>query len=215
MKKAYSLLFKQCSKTLKEEIERQADFKTRIKRNGIKLLKIIEALCMSYKTTKYPINQMTQMVRTLYTMRQKKDKLFTDYIQWFKAARDMVETQWEGPIQMSWQYIKTLSMFDTTKTDNNTINGWYEEAWNHILDYIFLEGADKTKYGTVVKTLYTQHSLGNNQYPKTLEKAIEALSDHKFDQKYYDALKKRRDHDRNKNKEEEDIVNMLFTQFEG
>ena len=56
---------------------------------------------------------------------------------------------------------------------------------------LILEGADKTKYGTVVKTLYTQHSLGNNQYPKTLKKAIEALSNHKFDQKYYEGLKKR------------------------
>ena len=63
----------------------------------------------------------------------------TDYIQQFKAARDMVETQWEGPIQMSWQYIKSFSIFDAAKTDNNTINGWYEEAWNHTLAYIFLE----------------------------------------------------------------------------
>ena len=79
---------------------------------------------------------------------------------------------------MNWQYIKSLSTFNTTKTENDTINGWYEEAWNHTLAYIFLEGVDKTKYSTVVKTLYTQHSLGNNQYPKTLEKAIEALSNH-------------------------------------
>ena len=52
VKKAYSLLFKQCAKTLKEMIKRQADFKTRIKGNGIKLLKTFEALCMNYKTTK-------------------------------------------------------------------------------------------------------------------------------------------------------------------
>ena len=116
----------------------------------------------------------------------------------------MVETQWEGPIQMSWQYIKTLSTFNAMVTSDDVINRWYEEAWNHTLAYIFLEGADKTKYGTVVKTLYTQYSLGNNQYPKTLEKAIEALSDHKFGQKYYDTLKKQRDNDCNKNKDKED-----------
>ena len=46
-----------------------------------------------------------------------------------------------------------------------------------------------------------------------LEKAIEALSDYKFDQKYYDALKKRQDHDRNKNKDNEDIINISFAQF--
>ena len=87
-----------------------------------------------------------------------------------------------------------------TKTDNNTINRWYEEAWNHTIAYIFLDGVDKTKYGTVVKTLYTQHSLGNNQYSKTLKKAIKALSNHKFDQKHYDALKKQWDNDRKKQK---------------
>ena len=91
---------------------------------------------------------------------------------------------------MSWQYIKSLPSFDLNITDDDIINKWYKQAWNHVLAYLFLEGADKTKYGTVVETLYTQYSLGNNQYPKTLEKAKEALSNYKFDQKYYDGLKK-------------------------
>ena len=46
------------------------------------------------------------------------------------------------------------------------------------------------KYGTLIKMLYSQNSLGNNQYPKTLEKAMDVLSMHNFDQTYYNAARK-------------------------
>ena len=59
-----------------------------------------------------------------------------------------------------------------------------------MLVFLFTDGADKLKYGTIVNGMYTQHSLGNNQYPMSLEKAVDILSNHKIDKAYYEDKKK-------------------------
>jgi hypothetical protein len=44
-----------------------------------------------------------------------------------------------------------------------------------------MKGADWTKYGSILKNMVTQYSLGNDQYPKTLEVAVDVLTEHHFD----------------------------------
>jgi hypothetical protein len=47
--------------------------------------------------------------------------------------------------------------------------------------YLYMENADKSKYGSLLTQLQTQFSLGNNQYPQTIADANNLLSNHKFD----------------------------------
>ena len=62
-----------------------------------------------------------------------------------------------------------------------------------------MENADRTKYGSLLSGLATQYSLGQNQYPQTVEEATNVLSNHKFDQAYYDNKKKRSQGNNNNN----------------
>jgi len=48
--------------------------------------------------------------------------------------------------------------------------------------YLFLRSVSKTKCGSLLTTLQTQHSLGKEQHPDTVHKAVDILSQHRWDQ---------------------------------
>ena len=62
--------------------------------------------------------------------------------------------------------------------------------------FLLLRGSDQNKYGSMIKGLAQQFSLGNDQYPKTIIAATDVLSTHKIDQKYFDNQKKEREKSR-------------------
>ena len=47
-----------------------------------------------------------------------------------------------------------------------------------------MDNADESKYGSILKNLNQQFSLGNNQYPNSITKANSVLNNHKFDVVY-------------------------------
>ena len=47
--------------------------------------------------------------------------------------------------------------------------------------YIYVENSDHDKYGSIIQSLNSQKSLGNDQYPKTIFYMNHVLSNHKFD----------------------------------
>jgi hypothetical protein len=66
-------------------------------------------------------------------------------------------------------------------------------AYYQFMGYMYIENADKAKYGTLLSGLQTQISLGNNQNPHTLLEANNVLSNFKTDnqvrQKYSNSKK--------------------------
>ena len=64
--------------------------------------------------------------------------------------------------------------------------------------FLFMDNSDRSKYGTLLSGLETQHNLGNDQYPKTLVDAHTVLANHTFDKAYYNNKDKKRrsDHDK-------------------
>jgi hypothetical protein len=55
------------------------------------------------------------------------------------------------------------------------------KAFEQLMAYSYMEGADRSKYGSLLAGLQTQYLLGNNQYPQTITDANKVLSNHKFD----------------------------------
>jgi hypothetical protein len=66
----------------------------------------------------------------------------------------------------------------------------HEQANVRLMALMYLESADRNKYGTVLKGLMDQFSLNQDQYPKTINHATSVLSNHKFDEKYFELKKK-------------------------
>ena len=47
--------------------------------------------------------------------------------------------------------------------------------------FLFLRSATRSKYGSLLTTLQTQYSLGKDQYPNTITRAVDILSQHPWD----------------------------------
>jgi len=56
------------------------------------------------------------------------------------------------------------------------------QARSEFKTYLFLRSVSKAKYGSLLTTLQTQYSLGKEQYPDTIHKAVDILSQHRWDQ---------------------------------
>jgi hypothetical protein len=94
------------------------------------------------------------------------------------------------------------------------------KTFEGFLAFLYLENADKSRYGSILTGLNTQQSLGNDQYPKTITEANNVLSNHKLDT----PLKSRKEQDLNKQKSSmpmerdnsnEQEITLSFAQMEG
>mmetsp|Transcript_10213 Transcript_10213/g.14656 ORF Transcript_10213/g.14656 Transcript_10213/m.14656 type:complete len:92 (+) Transcript_10213:399-674(+) len=55
------------------------------------------------------------------------------------------------------------------------------KASEQFFAYLYLDNSDKNKYGSIIKGLSSQKSLGNDQYPRTIAETNNVLSNHRFD----------------------------------
>ena len=83
--------------------------------------------------------------------------------------------------------------------------------------FLFLDNADKNKYGSLITQLSMQQSLGNNQYPKSVTEATNVLSNHRFDTipSKINSKKKPTTDDTSSNKDKEESPSLSFAQLEG
>jgi len=117
-------------------------------------------------------------MKTLINVKQKENETLQDYTKRFKTARDVMKSHIGGPIILT-RFVENMPGYDKTKPDE--IVKLQEKAQSQFLAYMYLDNADKAKYGTLLTGLHTQTSLKNDQYPKTITEANNVLSNHRFD----------------------------------
>ena len=176
---AYGLIFAQCNKSLQSKIRGKEDFEEKIKNNPIELLRAIEMNATSYQDKRCEMKIVAEAMRTLMNTRQQEKESLVDYTGRFKSARDIFKDQIGGPLIIT-KYIKANKKDDN---DDDEKNESTDKAYRKLMSYIYLENADRAKYGSILKGLEEQFSLGNNQYPTTIRDAQSVLNNHKFDTK--------------------------------
>ena len=192
--KAFALIYGQCNKALQHKLQAGKDFEEVIKGDPIKLLDVISEHSMSYVENKYPFSTALDAIKNYINLKQTDDESLVDYTRRFKAAKKIMELQIGGELELpklakidpKWMEISDpADLTEDNRAERKT------RAYNKFTTFLYLENADGTKYETLLSGLATQYSLGTNQYPQTLEEATKVLSNHKFDQTYYDNEKKR------------------------
>ncbi len=96
----------------------------------------------------------------------------------FKTAREILESHLGGPIILT-KFVKTMKDYDPLdmiKTEDQI-----KKASEQLFAFLYLENTDQAKYGTLLKGLNSQKSLGLDQYPRHLSESNNVLSNHRFD----------------------------------
>jgi len=195
LKKAYSVIKKQyCSKTMENRIEEHPDFASKIVNDPIELLKAIKTLTQDTVRAQYPYLSMWTALRRLITMRQFDDESILDFVKRFKQQRDIVKSH------IGKKFLdEFVEHTENYRNENDPAKKakMKDGAFDRAMAVLLMDTADKNKYGTLMRGYISQYSMKNDQYPETVRDAVDVLSNHKIDQRYYDLKKKRRDERQN------------------
>jgi hypothetical protein len=176
--KSHALIWEQCSSGMQQKIENRDDYKTKIKGNPIELLKAIKQHALNYQEHRYEMSIIDNALRTVLLAKQKDDEDLATYTKRFKTACEVLEAQIGGPIILT-KFVKSMKDYDPSDADK--VKKCQETAFEQLLTFIYMNNADKKRYGSLMLNLRQQQSLKNNQYPKTIPEATNVLSNHKLD----------------------------------
>jgi hypothetical protein len=213
--KAYALLWEQCTKSMQGKIEANEKFESTIKGNPIELLELIQQNCLNYQKHRYDMSIILDSMKTLFNVTQKEHESCLDYTKHFKTARDVMKSHIGGPIILTKFVESSKSGYDKSKPTE--LPKFQEQLFSQFLAYMYLDNADKAKYGTLLTGLHTRTSLKNNQYPKTITKAYNIFSNHRFDNAGKQQTNKP-NHNNDKganNNNKEETPEMSFAMLEG
>ena len=184
MNKCFALIYSNyCTKTMRARIEEHPNFKTHIQDNPIALLEAIRENMHETQRAKYPWESMVNHLANCLNVQQREEEPLVDYVKRVKQLLDIVESLLGTDLFSD--FIGNQEVY-WNETNPDTQATMKLKAYQAFSACILFCGCDKSKYGSLIQDLNTQFSLGHDQFPKTLTKATEALSNHKFDPQYYD-----------------------------
>jgi hypothetical protein len=88
-------------------------------------------------------------------------------------------------------------------------NAMYKVAYPRWTAYMLMKNSDQGKYGSLMTSLTTQFSMGTNQYPEDVLKAVHILTNHKFHKR---EPKINNNNPKNKNWNNDDTASTITTQ---
>jgi hypothetical protein len=213
--KSYALIWERCNTTMQSRLEQRIDYKTTIYNDPIKLLKAIKEHALNYQETRYKMSIISDSCCALFGTKQRDGENLQEYTKRFKTSKEILESHIGAPIIIR-KYVESMKSYDPTNA--NIVDKLILQANEKFMAFIYLENADYKKYGSVLKNLNSQKSLGNDQYPSTLIETNNVLGSHRFDTnetqkkpKEKDQNHKEQDHQENNNS----IPPLSFAQMEG
>ena len=105
-----------------------------------------------------------------------------EFVKRYKQSRDGVK-RYLGTHIFD-EFIETSSEYKSIIGPNMATKqrAMKDEAFEEWTAFMLVKNSDYTKYGSVSKGFISQYSMGNDHYPKTLERATDILSCHRFDE---------------------------------
>ena len=229
MYKAYAFCGRNSAAQCKTKIAGQSDFDTEIYNNPIKLLIAIKEHSLNFQDSRYKMAIIADAIKVFMNIRQKDNESLQEYTWRFKSATDIMEWHVGGPItlrkyiKLSTDYKEDLKQYENENQNEKEKQNMNEEKYirkasSKLYAYTYLDNADKIKYGSILKNLNQQFSLGNNQYPKSITKANSVLNNDKYDTVYTKSKIDQRyqvSREKENANETEELLSSTFTQTEG
>ena len=191
--KYFGIIFNRCSKPLKAALETLTEFEAMDDNDDIPgLLKAIETLLHGNDGKgEYKYRVMARSMQTLINNHQYRSESVDDYYDRFMLLTAGAEQVW-GKLIPSTSRGKGKSATDQ------------EAAREQFLACLFLAGANRQQFESVVASLHNQYTSGiKDAYPKTVHDARNYLKRYVQPSKKSDNPPRQRDSDRNNNNQVE------------
>ena len=167
---------------MQSRIEEMSSFESEIKNKPIKLLEAIKEKMYDPSRVKYEYASLTDsMIRVLVGTKQEFNEDLVDYTKRFKQAKDIFKQSVGDNILDN--FIEHTKEYKDT-SDSNVQDNLKKKGFNKWMTYLYMKNADSTKCGSLITKFQTEYSLGNNQYPRSMTSATDALSGHRWDKQH-------------------------------
>jgi hypothetical protein len=211
MVKAFSLIMDEyVSPKMKTLIEEQADYKTRIEDDPIALLEVIKTLTHDPARAVFPLKSMNIALKRFMNTKQETGESLADWGKRFQQLRDVMKSQMKTKVLDGFcenipEYAEIMNNSRLSEAEKKQLfEQLRDEQFETWIALTFISNSDHDKYGSFKRKLDEQFSLGTDQFPRTLSATIDALSNHRFDQAYFDKMKKKRDKEERKRDQNND-----------
>jgi hypothetical protein len=140
--------------------------------------------------------QPTDTLIQFLTLKQDHGETLGHYNKRFKQSQDNHKGIFGDKIMND--YITKTEKYKALSDDDEKTEV-QKGAFKQWCSYVFLKNSDQNKYGSLKRNLQSQYALGNDQYPATVSKVTDVLTNHSWDEAYAAATKKRRESSPGKN----------------
>ena len=188
MQAAWAILMdKWCTRTMQQRIQTHPDYTTKLKNDPIETLRAIQNLSHDPVRAQYPMQSMLDALRRWVNYKQTENQSIHDYYNEFKQHRDVVV----GHLGKRFldEFVEHTEEYRNA-TDANEQDRLKKNAFDALQALMIIDGADRNKYGSVIRDLVSDYSKQNDQYPRKPETSLDILSNHKWDSKFFELKKK-------------------------
>jgi len=181
-KKAFKMIQDHCNTTMKTRLEQQEDYETKLKNDPIATLERIKQLMHDPIRARYPFASLTRALEGVINIQMNEGERLTDYTDRFKQARDILKSM--VGTELFDQFIEHTEEY-RTESDTDKQKEMKKTAWEKWITYNYVRKTDY-RFKSLIDQWTTNHSLnhtGELAFPKTMERAILVLGEHKWDPK--------------------------------
>ena len=161
--KVFVIILGQCTHNVKSKLENELGYATlEMNDDVVGLLRQLKQMAFASGGVQHPFWTLQIVMRRLLAINQGPRESVTNYYRRFVSTTEVIEEQW-GKF-----YPEKLAV-STSDADKNIARDKY-------LSMIFLAGADKARFGTLIENLNNSYLAGNDQYPVSLDGTLTLLS---------------------------------------
>jgi len=178
-----------CTHPMKRNLESLHGFKEEIRNDPFKLLTAISVAMHTSVRGQYEMITIVNHLLNLFTTTQREGENINDFVKRFQQLRDIFAQHVGTSLLDDW--VTKQPEWATADTEEKKTE-LKAKAWKQLTAYLLLKNADSDRYESLMRHFRNQYALGNDQYPKTVQAAHEAMFANKADPNYYEKLKRKK-----------------------
>lgn len=171
--KAYALIYREyCSTAMQSQLRELPEFESRIQDDPVELLMEVQKLMHVPLKAVYPMWSLAETFANLVNLRQKEGEDLIGFTERFKQEKNIVKSLvgkhfLDNFIENTKEYAELTNDVDKKKMKSN--------GFDAFMATVFLRGSDRSSYGELIDDMRTQYALKVDQYPKSLEDAVDVM----------------------------------------
>lgn len=173
----FGLIIGQCTPTMCRRLEQSENWKP-VKRNNnaVELVKMIKSIALQGKENVYEWVPIYESLVRLLTIKQGPTEGMNSYSKRFQAEMEVLNSLFGGSM-LSLSLLESKAAY-TAAADEDAKVLVRDKIQLELMAYAFIRGSSEKKSEELLKSLGNAFSWGDDKYPKSLDKAVTAITNY-------------------------------------